>query len=114
AEEREDLAPRPEDPEPGTVQVLTIHGSKGLEWDLVAVPRLVADELPMKPVEGTNGWLAFGQLPWPFRGDAADLPEFRWRTATTRKEVKAARDEFKAAVAERFRDEERRLAYVAV
>lgn len=114
AEEREDLAPRPEDPEPGTVQVLTIHGSKGLEWDLVAVPRLVTDELPMKPVEGTNGWLAFGQLPWPFRGDAADLPEFRWRTATTRKEVKTARDEFKAAVAERFRDEERRLAYVAV
>ncbi|MGN6325209.1 UvrD-helicase domain-containing protein [Pseudolysinimonas sp.] len=114
AEDREDLAPRPEDPEPGTVQILTIHGSKGLEWDLVAVPRLVQDELPMKPVDGTNGWLAFGQLPWPFRGDRDDLPDFAWRGAATRKEVAAARKDFKAAVAQRVDDEERRLAYVAV
>ena len=114
AEEREDLAPRPEDPEPGTVQILTIHGAKGLEWDLVAVPRLVADELPMKPVEGTNGWLAFGQLPWPFRGDAADLPVYDWESATTRKELLDNRDTFKAAVGQRAQDEERRLVYVAV
>ena len=114
AEEREDLAPRPEDPEPGTVQILTIHGAKGLEWDLVAVPRLVADELPMKPIDGTNGWLAFGQLPWPFRGDAADLPVYDWESATTRKELLDNRDDFKAAVGRRLNDEERRLAYVAV
>lgn len=114
AEEREDLAPRPEDPEPGTVQILTIHGAKGLEWDLVAVPRLVADELPMKPIDGTNGWLAFGQLPWPFRGDAADLPVYDWESATTRKELLDNRDAFKAAVGRRLNDEERRLAYVAV
>jgi DNA helicase-2/ATP-dependent DNA helicase PcrA len=114
AEEREDLSPRPEDPEPGTVQILTVHGAKGLEWDLVAVPRLVADELPSKPLEGTNGWLAFGQLPWPFRGDAADLPVFEWQSATTRKELLDQRDRFKAAVGRRAHDEERRLAYVAV
>ena len=114
AEEREDLAPRPEDPEPGTVQILTIHGAKGLEWDLVAVPRLVADELPMKPIDGTNGWLAFGQLPWPFRGDAADLPVYEWEWATTRKELLDNRDTFKAAVGQRAHDEERRLVYVAV
>ena len=114
AEEREDLAPRPEDPEPGTVQILTIHGAKGLEWDLVAVPRLVADELPMKPIDGTNGWLAFGQLPWPFRGDAADLPVYDWESATTRKELLDHREVFKAAVSGRLQDEERRLAYVAV
>lgn len=114
AEEKEDLSPRPEDPEPGTVQILTIHGSKGLEWDLVAVPRMVADELPMKPIDGTNGWLAFGQLPWPFRGDAADLPEFAWQSATSRKELIDRRTAFKTAVGQRVSDEERRLAYVAV
>jgi DNA helicase-2/ATP-dependent DNA helicase PcrA len=114
AEEKEDLSPRPEDPEPGTVQILTVHGAKGLEWDLVAVPRLVADELPSKPIEGTNGWLAFGQLPWPFRGDAADLPVYNWESATTRRELLDHRDRFKAAVGQRALDEERRLAYVAV
>ncbi len=114
AEEREDLSPRPEDPEPGTVQVLTVHGSKGLEWDAVAVPRMVVDELPAKPVEGTTGWLAFGQLPWPFRGDAADLPEFAWSEATSRKELLDEQKRFKQAVGERQLAEERRLAYVAV
>ncbi len=114
AEEKEDLSPRPEDPEPGTVQILTVHGAKGLEWDLVAVPRLVADELPSKPIEGTNGWLAFGQLPWPFRGDADDLPVYEWESATTRRELLDHRDRFKAAVGRRALDEERRLAYVAV
>jgi len=114
AEEKEDLSPRPEDPVPGTVQVLTIHGAKGLEWDAVAVPRMVVDELPMKPVEGLGGWLSFGKLPWPFRGDAADLPFYAWEAASDRAELAKARKEFRIAVQQRFDDEERRLAYVAV
>ena len=114
AEQREDLTPRPEDPEPGTVQVLTVHGSKGLEWDAVAVPRMVEDELPARPQEGFKGWLSFGRMPWPFRGDAADLPEFEWETAATRKEIVDEEKRFSAAVRARSVNEERRLAYVAV
>lgn len=114
AELREDLSPRPEPPEPGTVQVLTVHGSKGLEWDVVAVPRLVTDEFPAKPREGFQGWLSFGQYPWPLRGDAAELPEFAWHDATTRKELLDAQKAFSAGVRARALDEERRLAYVAV
>ena len=114
AELREDLSPRPEPPEPGTVQVLTVHGSKGLEWDVVAVPRMVTDEFPGRPREGYLGWLGFGQYPWPLRGDAAELPEFDGLAATTRKELLAAKNDFSERVRQRALDEERRLAYVAV
>jgi DNA helicase-2/ATP-dependent DNA helicase PcrA len=114
AEWRDGLSPRPEEAEPGTVQLLTIHGAKGLEWDIVAVPRMVDDELPSRPLEGFNGWLSLGSLPWPFRGDAGELPEFLWELAQTRKEVVDSKAAFSDLVRERHLAEERRLAYVAV
>lgn len=113
AEKLDEFAPRTEPPEPDVVQLVTIHGSKGLEWDAVAVVRLVADELPSRSRDA-KGWLALGVLPFPFRGDAAWLPELAWRGAETQQDLKAAYDAFLDANRRRQLDEDRRLAYVAV
>ncbi|MEZ3159742.1 ATP-dependent DNA helicase [Microbacterium sp. BWT-B31] len=115
AEETDELMPRPEPPEPGVVQLLTVHGSKGLEWDAVAVVRLVELELPKSP-RSTLGWLGFGVLPYPFRGDRDALPVFDWQAATAgdRKSLRETIERFKAGVKAHLEHEERRLAYVAV
>ena len=115
AEDTDELMPRPEPPQPGVVQLLTIHGSKGLEWDATAVVRLVADELPKRP-RSTMGWLSLGALPYDFRGDRSALPvlELPDDPAVKKTEVNRAIASFKAAEKAHQEEEERRLAYVAV
>jgi DNA helicase-2/ATP-dependent DNA helicase PcrA len=113
AEQLDEFAPRTEPPEDDVVQLLTIHGSKGLEWDAVAVVRLVKDELPSAPRD-TKAWLGFGVLPYAFRGDSAWLPTLAWQSASTQQDLKAAIDAFVEANRARQHDEDRRLAYVAV
>ena len=113
AETRDNLTPRQEPAEPGCVQVLTIHGSKGLEWDIVVVPRVVADELPGSG-KNRKGWLSRGELPYVFRGDRGSLPNFGWQAATTRKEAIAVFGQFTDALSDHQLAEERRLMYVAV
>ncbi len=110
---RDDLSPRPEKPEKGAVQLLTVHGSKGLEWDFVVIPRMVKDELPAKPRD-SSGWLAFGKLPYEFRGDAESLAAFDWMSAESRKDLLEKFSEFGEGVKHRHGLEERRLAYVAI
>jgi DNA helicase-2/ATP-dependent DNA helicase PcrA len=112
AEQVDEFAPRTEPPEADVVQLLTIHGSKGLEWDAVAVVRLVTDELPSL-ARDTKGWLGFGILPSEFRGDSAWLPVFGWRGAETQQDLKTAIDAFVSDNRARQLDEDRRLAYVA-
>lgn len=115
AERADEFAPRTEPPEDDVVQLLTIHGSKGLEWDAVAVVRCVEDELPAKARDGL-GWLRFGVLPYAFRGDRAWLPRLEWDAdeASTQQDLRDALDRFADALKARHLDEERRLAYVAV
>lgn len=113
AQRRDNLTPRSEKAEPGCVQVLTIHGAKGLEWDAVAIPRLVEDEMPAAPRE-TKGWLYRGELPYPLRGDASSLPHLPFREATTRKELVDMVGRFQEDNRSHRLAEERRLMYVAM
>lgn len=54
------------------VQLLTVHASKGLEWDAVFVPGLNAATFPS---EKDSRWSSGNSaLPWPLRGDCAGLP----------------------------------------
>ncbi|MEV5593035.1 ATP-dependent DNA helicase [Streptomyces sp. NPDC052496] len=57
-----------------TVKVLTAHKSKGLEWDVVAVPGLVGKQFPSE--QSRDSWLTQPKvLPHALRGDAATLPD---------------------------------------
>ena len=95
------------------VQVLTVHGAKGLEWDLVAVPGLVNDVFPAKAT--AIDWTRTRQeLPGPLRGDAADLPGLQLAGADDRKAVRDLLQRHHDDLVERHGQEERRLAYVAL
>lgn len=114
AEWRDSLQPQSAPPVPGAVQILTIHGAKGLEWDLVAVAGLSTDSLPTKPQDGYTGWLRNGVLPYDFRGDRAVLPVLGWANVSSRKELVDEIQRFSDDVRRHHEREERRLAYVAV
>jgi len=102
--------------EPGVVQLITVHAAKGLEWDVVAIPRLVEGEFPAGQQDAL-GWLAFGRLPHRFRGDREVLEAEARLDLDGLADRKALRDRiqaYKDGLAERQAREERRLAYVAV
>ena len=120
AEHRERGLGRPvSTPDPAAVQLITVHASKGLEWDVVAVPGLVDGVFPSTRSNGDDGpssagWLTgLGALPFPLRGDADDLPELDLAGAEDSAELNARLADFRHRCGEHEVLEERRLAYVA-
>ncbi|MEU9110829.1 UvrD-helicase domain-containing protein [Streptomyces sp. NPDC048483] len=87
-----------------TVKVLTAHKSKGLEWDVVAVPGLVAKQFPSE--QARESWTTQPKvLPHALRGDAATLPDVGEWAARGLKT-------FKEAMKDHQETEELRLGYV--
>lgn len=112
AADKEKGLPLPaQDADPNSVQLLTIHASKGLEWDIVAVMSMNEGVFPDRTSDRwTSGDAA---LPWPLRGDRRDLPQWDTDQASFF-ELLEAEKQFAADVAEHNEQEERRLAYVAL
>lgn len=91
--------------EADSVKLLTVHRSKGLEWDVVFCLGVCEERFPN--TRGRSLWTsAPGVLPTPLRGDARDLPKLGGHT---KEHLVKLRDDSKAHEAL----EELRLGYVA-
>ena len=98
------------------VQILTIHGAKGAEWDVVAIPGLLKDVFPNHP-KRSSAWTKYaGSLPICFRGDQRQFTDFAFPSgdsAFIASEVGKAFKNFEDSHNARHYVEELRLGYVA-
>ena len=98
----------------GRIQIITVHGAKGLEWDLVAVPGLRDGGFPVTGQSVDNWLIDAGDMPFSLRGDRYQLPHFEISTVEDCKELTARQQEFAAQCRAHRYIEELRLGYVAL
>lgn len=100
------------DPDPQAVQILTMHASKGLEWDHVYVPGLNEKEKSQRTKESSAWTKNPAGVPWPLRGDRHQLPQ--WAVDSTDcTTLEESISGFLEDVDHHDRGEDRRLMYVA-
>ena len=118
AEERErGLEPGEVAVNPEAVQLLTGHSSKGLEWDVVAVPGMTKDQFPAK-ADTSDSWIKDpGAVPAELRlTDRSELPQLRLPVPGSGDQalVKQALEDYVQEWKDFGVAEEVRLGYVAV
>ncbi|MGY1726690.1 ATP-dependent helicase [Geodermatophilus sp. SYSU D01062] len=118
AEERErGLEPGEVAVDPESVQLLTVHSAKGLEWDVVAVPGMTADQFPSR-TDTSDSWVKDpGAIPVDLRTtDRAELPQLRLPVPGSGDQaaVRAALEDYVEEWKAFGEAEEIRLGYVAV
>ena len=96
------------------VQILTIHMSKGAEWDVVAVPGLAEGTFPGINSSDPDNWITNERhIPFSLRGDRHELPEFSFGTASKNSEAGKAIEAYGKICNQIKLREEIRLGYVA-
>lgn len=103
------------DVDSSVVQILTVHMSKGAEWDVVAIPGLTEGSFPSKSSKSPENWV-FNErfIPFPLRSDESVVPQLNLSQITTNSDANKALDAYKKECSEYRRKEEIRLGYVAV
>jgi DNA helicase-2/ATP-dependent DNA helicase PcrA len=115
--------------DPAAVTILTMHSSKGLEWDMVAVAGLAEGDVPSYdprrattgedgsvrvPTPGWLGPLAEAPVPSSLRGDAEQVPQLEWLEADTQVEAEEIIKGYRLDCGDESLREDRRLVYVAL
>lgn len=96
------------------VQILTVHMSKGAEWDVVAVPGLAEGTFPGLNQNDPDNWITNERhIPFHLRGDQLELPRFSFNGVTKNSDAGKEINNYAAICKATKTREEIRLGYVA-
>ena len=103
------------DVDKSVVQILTVHMSKGAEWDVVAIPGLTDGTFPSDSSRSPENWTTNERfIPFALRRDCDVVPQLSFGLADTNKAAADALEAYGERCVDYRRGEEIRLGYVAV